>query len=504
VLAAVAAIVGIGLIAVGLAQLDAALLQLIGRLPFWMAFRLSSEGVIYVVALTFLAGAIVGVVPALKATGGRVQSRLQGLSAGSGSRMQMGRLWTLLIVAQVAFAVALLPATLYHAWTSLKFRTGAPGYAAQELLTTQLALDRTAAMGEGAAGDRSFRALYTVRRAELERRLEAEPGVTHVTFSLVNPGNELAAVLEIEGLPLPIDPANYNIVEGTKLGHLVRFNRVALDFFDALEVPVLAGRGLQPGDMEADQIIVNRTLATRLFGAESALGHRIRYVGRSREAPAGHLVLGRWYVIVGIVPDFPAYGTLEEGAAMLYHPVEATQLYPAILSVRVRGSNPASFAGRLREVSAAVDPNLQLRNVSTTEEAVRREQGLVRLIGMTLVVVMGSVIVLSAAGIYALMSFTVARRRKEIGIRAALGAEPSRILWSIFSRALVQLAVGAALGLLGAVGLEQVLEGEMFQGHGAVILPAVAVLMTVVGLLAAVGPARRGLRIQPTEALRAE
>ena len=117
---------------------------------------------------------------------------------------------------------------------------------------------------------------------------------------------------------------------------------------------------------------------------------------------------------------------------------------------------------------------------------------------------MSSVIVLSAAGIYALMSFTVARRRKEIGIRTALGADPSRILRSIFSRALLQLGAGAVLGMLGAVGLEQILEGETFQGHGAVILPAVAVLMTLVGLAAAIGPARRGLRIHPTEALRAE
>lgn len=84
------------------------------------------------------------------------------------------------------------------------------------------------------------------------------------------------------------------------------------------------------------------------------------------------------------------------------------------------------------------------------------------------------------------------------------GADPRRILAGIFSRVLGQLAVGAVLGLAGAVVLEGVLEGEMFQGHGAVILPAVALLMTTVGLMAAAGPARRGLRIHPTEALREE
>jgi ABC-type antimicrobial peptide transport system permease subunit len=112
--------------------------------------------------------------------------------------------------------------------------------------------------------------------------------------------------------------------------------------------------------------------------------------------------------------------------------------------------------------------------------------------------------VLSAAGIYALMSFTVARRRREIGIRAALGANSARLLAGIFSRAAGQLALGAAAGMLGAVGLEALMEGEMFHGHGAVLLPAVAAIMTVVGLLAAIGPARRGLSVAPTEALREE
>jgi ABC-type antimicrobial peptide transport system permease subunit len=117
-----------------------------------------------------------------------------------------------------------------------------------------------------------------------------------------------------------------------------------------------------------------------------------------------------------------------------------------------------------------------------------------------------SVIVLSAAGIYALMSFTVARRRREIGIRSALGADRSRLLLGIFSRALGQLGIGALVGLAGAVGVAQLLEGgnEFAQNYRAVLLPLVAAVMIIVGVLAAIGPARQGLRIQPIEALREE
>jgi predicted permease len=506
-LSGAAAIIGIGLVSLGLRQVDAALLQLAGRLPFWMTFSLSTEGVIYIAALAVLAATIIGVVPALKATGQRVQTGLQGLSAGSGSKMQMGRLWTALIVTQVAIAVALLPATMFHAWNSLTFRTGDRGFASQEFLTTELVLERAADGPAAEASDREFRSRYGIRQAELERSIEAEAAVTDVTFSLATPGGELAAVLEVEGLPAPIDPVGYNIVEGTRQGHLVRFNRISVDFFDVFEVPLLMGRAFQTGDTApaAAAVVVNQAFADRMFGSENPLGRRVRHVGRSREAGEGNVVLGRWYEIVGVVSNFPAHAMHKDGSdARLYHAAAAADVHPAVLAVRVRGRAPSAFAGRLREIGATVDPGLQLRNISSAEEDLKREQGLMRLIGVTLAATMLAVLALSGAGIYSLMSFTVARRRKEIGIRAALGADPARILAGIFSRAAGQLALGAALGMAGAIGLEQLLEGEMFQGHGAILLPLVVLFMTVVGLLAAVGPARRGLRIHPTEALREE
>lgn len=507
VLAGVAAFVGIGLVSVGLRQLDAAILQVGLSLPFWMEFRLSAAGAIYVVLLTLLAAAIVGVIPALKATGRSVQTRLQGLSAGGGSRMQMGRLWTTLIVAQVAVTVAVLPATMYHAWNSLRFRTGDRGFATQEFLTSRLALDRPGPSAAGDTNQREFLARYRNRVAELEGSLEAEAPVTKVTFSLTNPGEELAAVLEVEGMPPPFEAVDYNIVEGSKQGHLVRFNRTAVDFFDAFDVPTLMGRGFHAGDATAGAapVLVNRAFVGQVLGGESPLGRRVRYVGRSREAGEGNITLMRWHEIVGVVTDFPATARQNrEADARIYHAASPGDLYPAMLAIRVRGTTPSAFTGRLREIGAVVDPNLQLRNISSFDDAVRREQGIMRLIGIVLVAVMSSVVVLSAGGIYALMSFTVERRRKEIGIRAALGADSTRLLGGIFSRALGQLGIGALLGMLGAIGIEQLLEGEMFQGHGAVILPLVAALMTIVGLLAAYGPARRGLRIQPIEALREE
>jgi ABC-type antimicrobial peptide transport system permease subunit len=124
------------------------------------------------------------------------------------------------------------------------------------------------------------------------------------------------------------------------------------------------------------------------------------------------------------------------------------------------------------------------------------------LLGSSLVIV--TALLLSAAGIYAMMSFTVSQRRKEIGIRAALGADAGQLLRSIFTKAALQLAAGVVVGIALALMTDRASGGELLGSFGRALLPVTAVVMTIVGLFATIGPARRGLRIQPTEALRAE
>ena len=501
-LAGVSAAIGVGLTAVALRQIEGAMLAMVGRWPFWFSLELQTTTVIYVVGLTLLAAAIVGVAPALKATGRQVHTRLQTLSPGSGSRMQMGRLWTALIVAQVAVTVAVLPMATYFAWSAIRLQSGG-GYASAEFLNASLSLDRTLAPPTD-AGEKVFTARYGGALAEIGRRLKDDSRVREVTFSLTRPGRELAVLLEAEGMPVPVDA----VVEGTKRGTLVRFNRVATNFFSAFDVPVSIGRGLTAADASADAtgltpgVLVSRGLVDQVFSGANPLGRRIKYVG---EAPSRNVVLERWYEIVGVVPDFPVPGSFDdESEGRVYHAVAAGDLYPARLSVRARTGDPAALADPLRNLSASIDPDVQLLDVSTAEIAFRQAQGMMRLIGVSLAFVILSVILLSSAGIYSLMSFTVARRRREIGIRAALGANRNRILLGIFSRVLAQLGAGAVLGLIAAVGLEQILEGDMVRNYRAMLLPIVILLMMTIGVIAAIGPARQGLRIQPIEALRDE
>jgi hypothetical protein len=424
--------------------------------------------------------------------------------------MQMGRVWTTLIVAQVAMTVALMPMAIFVLWMALQFRTGDPGFASHEFLTAQLTADRATEM-PGVDGERAFTRQLAIAHGELDRRLREQSPVAEVTFSMAGVGEERALVLEVEGRDAPLDPVDYNIVEGSKRGHFVRFNRVATNFFEAYEVPLIMGRTFIASDTHAADtpgVLVNRTLVDLVFNGANPLGARIRYVGRSREANERDVILNQWYEVVGVVPDFPTSPSYEtDRESRVYHAAAFGDVYPVELALRVRGRDPMTFANAFREISAAVDPNLQLRDIATAEIVLEREQGLMRLIGLTVVMVLLSVIGLAAAGMYALMSFTVSQRRKEIGIRAALGADRNRLLIGIFARALGQLGVGAAVGLLGAIALDQFVvdEGDrILHGQGAVILPIVAIVMIVVGLAAALGPARAGLRIQPIEALREE
>jgi putative ABC transport system permease protein len=171
--------------------------------------------------------------------------------------------------------------------------------------------------------------------------------------------------------------------------------------------------------------------------------------------------------------------------------------------VRVRNA-PAAFGGRLRELALAVDPLLRLQNVATLDESLHDRTLELRLMVGIVVLVTLSVLLLSAAGIYALISFTVTRHRREIGIRSALGAGPRGIIRGVLSKAMRQIAIGIGVGSVIAWAVDGRMNGGFTGGRGIYLLAFVAMFMTTVGLVAAIGPARRALRIQPTEALKGD
>jgi putative ABC transport system permease protein len=414
----------------------------------------------------------------------------------------MGRTWTVLIVAQIAIAVAALPTALFFAWEAVRHGTASPGIAAETLLSGWLVLDSDASIGAlpAQAGEEPA-ARYGALATHVAERLQADPAVAAVTFSSDLPGQEPTLRVEVEG----------SAAAGAGgVGGSARFTRVDDAFFDAFDVPLVAGGKLAAADVNAAgrAVLVNRAFVAELVREGGpAVGRRVRYVegyrsGGIMRAPAG-IELGEWYEIVGVVENFPSR-PMEIGVteARLYHPLAPGQASPAVLSMRVRSATPAAFAPHARRITAQVEPNLRLSNLRPLDEAMRQWQTGLRIGALALGLITLSVLLLSAAGIYALMSFTVAQRRREIGIRAALGANPRTLRLGIFSGAARQLGAGAAIGLVGAALLDHLAGGALTGGAGAVVRPAVALLMVGVGLVATLAPARRGLRIQPTEALK--
>ncbi|HEY0810046.1 MAG TPA: ABC transporter permease, partial [Longimicrobiales bacterium] len=481
VLAMIAAVMGVLIARWALRQIAVSVEQTMGPLPFWMRPELNIGTLLYVVGLAALAAVIIGALPAMKVSGRRVEKQLRQLSGGTG--MKLGRTWSILIIAQVGFAVALLPGTLYNTWQFAQLGFSGPGFAAQDYLRALLTMEReTPTSSEAVAYEREFARRFHESQSSLMSGLQNEPRVAIATFSLSNPGEESTAMVEVEGVPVPNDSVNYSLGEGTRRGYGVRPNRVAINFFDAFEIPMLAGRPFQETERDSanTSVIVNQAFVREILGKRNAIGRKVRFVGRGGDSEADDAPVGRWFEIVGVVGDFPPNDVNTDGfSARIYLPPSSKQWYTTLL-LRMNDRAPTAFAARLKQLSAAADPSLQLREIKTLAEEMTEEQRVMRLIALALLLTTVSVLLLTAGGIYALMSVAVTQRRREIGVRAALGADPRRILSSIFSRATRQLVIGGAVGLAVAVVLDRLMWGELMRGHGAIILPVVAAVMLTV------------------------
>ena len=491
VLSGMASIAGIGLARFGMAQGYAIFAaEGNGALPYFIDLEMPFAAYVYIAGLTLFAAAVSGVLPALHATGRRVQDTLRQASGTDGLRL--GRTWTILIVAQVAIAVAGLPATVKISWFGIKGSMTRANYAEEAFLATTISADSDAPPGmppDVYARESSSR--FAKLKTDLVASLEAEGAVDDVTLASAIPGNEPRSRIAIDGAVLQSGAP------------IARYNHVATDFFDAFGVRVITGRVLRDSDGtgQARAVVVNDAFVRQLLGGANALGRRVRYVPAREREPATRDATTE-YEIVGVVTDLSTNAVEAELVPpVIFHPPNTATRATAL--IRVRGNDPVRLSPRIRELTTALDPTIR---VSVMPFSDMKQQATIALRLMLLAVglVVVSVLLLSAAGIYALMSFTVSQRRKEIGIRAAMGADPQQLLRSIFTKAVLQLAAGVVVGMALGLLLDVASHGEMMGSFGRALLPVTAVVIVIVGMLATLGPARRGLRIQPTEALRAE
>lgn len=443
-----------------------------GNVPFWFNFGPSLNVMLSLAGLVVIAAAIAGAVPGLRVTGRWRQDGLHSLGE-RGARVGLGRTWTALLAVQVAVAVAVLPVGTQVIWGIVKPALSGPGIDVDRFLTGWLVMD----------GDVSR---FAVRQSELVQRLKGEAAISGITLSADPLMDESGGSVEVEG-------------GAERATGPVAFNRVDLAFFELFGARLRMGRRFDAADYTPGQsraIVVNRTFATELAGAENVLGRRVRYVTRQDATVSPEPE--RWYEIVGVVEDFPA----DYDQATVYHPLLPGPVRQMAVTLRV-GPDAGLAATRLREVTKAIDPGLRIARLRSLAE-VYGERGSVRstfafLVGSVMLIV----VLFAMAGLYTLMAFVVAQRRREIGVRCALGASPGRLMTDIFGRSLVPLAIGASVGSLLAFAINASVQVEDVGGLTIPgIVPATATVMVLVGVLALAGPARRALRINPVEALR--
>ena len=256
----------------------------------------------------------------------------------------------------------------------------------------------------------------------------------------------------------------------------------------------MAGRGLHAADAGAPNrpVVVNDAFM-RVVG-RNPVGARIRTLQRGSEREPGP-----WHEIVGVVTDLWTFGADWGQAAYLYRAASAAEVDPVVVAVRVAG-DAAPLAPRVTALAQQVDAGLHLRDIVTLDDIVAQEQ--IRMMRGS--VVFGSVLLVAlvfcAASLYALMAVAVARRTREIGIRIALGANPRHVLGSVFARAGRQLGGGIIAG--NSLILLLAWRADSLTADLLVSSVITSVIMAAVGVLACAAPARRALRVQPTEALR--
>ena len=478
VLAALAAIVGLLLAKV---SLRFGLAMLVGNdaLPFWIDDSLSWRTVLYTAALALFGAAIVGILPALRVTRVNIQDALRSESAGRAG-LRFGGFWTAVIVVQVAFTVALLPLAAGGVFESNRFNQRAQGIGAENYLTASVGIDRENHALDSTALTARARASFD----ELERRLGAEPGVERVAFA------DRLPVMDQFKYRIDVDTMAGAPASGLRTSTMVHVSR---GFFGAFGTSVVSGRDFAPLDFESGRVlIVNQSFARHVFGQRNPIGQRIRIL--DGEDMRG--VSKEWYEVVGMVKDFGWQLPQPHEQSAMYLPTLPAP--GARLSMAVRVRDPDDFAMRLRTIAAAVDPTIRLTDVQPLGQVGGGEAKMNWTLTFVAWLVSFIVLVLSATGIHALMSFTVSRRTREIGIRAALGARPGRIVAGIFSRAFLQIGAGVLVGsaLAALVGLGSTREVLLLLASDGVMLLA--------GIVACAIPVRRALRIDPTEALRAE
>jgi len=453
-----------------------------GDFPRLQDINLDFKVLSFTIVVSLITGVVFGFAPAWQVSRADVHESLKenarGVIGGLGNRLR-----GVFVVAEVAIALVLLVGAGLLFRTFLGLQSVNAGFDPQKVLTMKLSPS-----GANFREDPQFIAYYR----EVEERLRSIPGV-----DLVGSVNTLPLAkgptlgFRIEGRePLPIDQwavANYR--------------SVSPDYFRALSIPLMRGRVFTDTDNVSHPLVVliNQATADNNFAGENPVGKRIGFGGTDRNNQPV------WFEIAGVVASAHSLELQEEPAPEVYFSSLQDTFSEMAFVIRTQ-SEPAGLAAIVRETVQQVDPAQPVAAIRTMESIVSESVTQPRF-NVTLLGVFGGIaMILSAAGIYGVTSYTVTQRRHEIGIRMALGADAGEVLQLMMRQGMKPAVLGVAIGLTAAVGLTRLMKSLLFgvSATDPLTFVVLAVLLLGVAFLACYIPARRATKVDPMIALRCE
>ncbi|HXW04553.1 MAG TPA: ABC transporter permease [Vicinamibacterales bacterium] len=436
----------------------------------------------FAVVLAAACGILLGLAPAAHARVARLSDALKSTTRGTATGARSAR--SILVIAEVSLALVLLVSASLLIRSVSNLTAIDPGFEPESVLTLRVSLPAEQATPAGELSG-------PIGNERVLERLRSLPGVVAAS---------LTTDLPLDGSSSAVFYAADGMGEVTAQNRPRAYvHRVTPDFFATLRIPLLAGRTFAPNEIVPDTpaVIVTERLVRRFWPHQNPIGKRIKLGDLQSEGP--------WRQIIGVIPDVKYRGLPENPTADpdLFFPMLAAVRQVAIV---VRTSlPPSSIAGTLRAAVQELNPAIPVYNVTTLEELVAAQTAQSHFTMWLMGTFAALAVLLSALGIFGVMSYLVTQRTREIGIRLALGASHRMVVREVAADGARLVAVGVVLGIAGAIAARQVLAAQLF-AVGAIDTAqvfAVAVIVTV-ALVACVIPAVRASRVDPMLAVRAE
>ncbi len=481
-----------GALGLGLAYAGLKLLVQInpGNLPRLNEITIDPTVVLFTLGISLLAGVLFGLIPVFKYGGPRLESALRQGGRASSQGRERHRARSILVVSQVAMALVLLISSVLMIRTFQALRKVEPGFKnPAEVLTLRIAIP------SGVVKD-DEQAIRT--HQEILRRVSEIPGVSSaaITTSVTMDGNNNNDPIFFEDIPSP---------EG-QIPPLRRYKSIAPGFFQTVGRPLVAGRDVTWTDIynKNPVVLMSENFARQYFkDPRAAIGKRVR------ERPQG-----TWREIIGVVGDEHDDGVDQKATTVVYWPIMMRDFWGEkvitqrnlVYLIRSPRVGSPGLLDDLRKTVWAENPNLPLANVRTLEEIYSRSMGRTSFTLVMLAIAGSMAMLLGIVGIYGVISYSVAQRTREIGIRMALGARQESVRGMFVRHGLLLTGLGVACGMGAAVALTRLMSSLLF---GISPLDPITYVVVPLGLLLAAFvasylPARRATVIDPVQALRSE